>query len=391
MKDFKDKTLLVISLYYPYKNLSYMTFVKNQIDEVSKYFKKVIVISPLQFFPSCLTKFNIFPGLYRDLGSMKNYKYDNVEVYFPRYFTLPINFFRNKNGDFAYKATLRCLKKNNIKFDLIHSHFTWPSGYVGVRLKEKFGKKLIVHSRENKGWLDKLIKSDKGPKIWSKADNVVRVNKADILLLKKYNKNSITIYNGVDTSKFKILKSKRKIKEDLDFPLDKKIILNVGNLRQKHKNQLTLLKAVKSLRLKRKDFICILVGEGEDRTIFENYISKHKMSSYVKLLGRMEHNSIPKIMNASDIFAFPSFFEGNPNVFFESQACGLPYVGTDVGDVGSIIKKDTGLILEKTNSHTELCDLLNKALNKKWNFKIISHSVDKFDVKKQINKLLRLY
>ena len=144
--ELSKKTLLILTSCYPNKNekITGDPFVKSQVDELCKYFTKVIVISAIPFLPKFFRKIRFFSIKFPDNNLLINYKYDNVEVYYPKFYSLPINFFRKKNGDFAYKAILKYIKKNNLKFDLIHAHFIWISGYVGTKLKEKFQKKLMI-------------------------------------------------------------------------------------------------------------------------------------------------------------------------------------------------------------------------------------------------------
>jgi len=126
IKIFKDKTLLVTTFGFPNKtNSDYgEIFVKEQIKCLKDYFKEIIVISPTpQTFGFC------------NFDKMrKDYIFDNVKVYFPRFLHLPINYCRKKRGDNEFKVVDRLIKKKIIKFDLIHSHFSFPSGYVGMKM-----------------------------------------------------------------------------------------------------------------------------------------------------------------------------------------------------------------------------------------------------------------
>lgn len=50
-----------------------------------------------------------------------------------------------------------------------------------------------------------------------------------------------------------------------------------------------------------------------------------------------------------DVFVMTSISEGVPNPIFEAAACGVPVIGTDVGDIRSLIKKDEGWIVPSFN------------------------------------------
>ena len=142
----KDKNLLILTEGYPSedgKTPAYI-FVKEQVDELKKYFKKIYVIAPTPYFPKALGSLNCIPDKFKYYIQFNNYNYDNVKVFFPRFFTIPINYFRYNLGKIATRTVARCIKKNNLKFDLIHSHFTHPTGYIGVKIKKTYNKKLIL-------------------------------------------------------------------------------------------------------------------------------------------------------------------------------------------------------------------------------------------------------
>ena len=352
---------------YPSKdmNIPSHTFVKEQVNELSKYFNKIYVIALTPFFPAFLRKIKFIPEYFRNKSIFKDYKYKNIEVYFPRYFALPINAYKKMKGDYAYNSALKNIKKNGIKFDLIHAQFTWPSGYVGYQLKNKYNKKLILTIQENRDWFLSLYKS-KNPKIiktWRKSDLIIRVNKRDIPLLKKYNKKTINIPNGYNNRIFKKI-SKELCRKKLSLPEDKKIIINIANYIISHKNQINLLKSFKKVLEERKDIILILTGSdfGDQKRI-EKKRRELNLEKSVKITGARPHGEIPLWMNAADLFVLPSYAEGNPTVMFEALGCGLPYIGTDVGGVREIINcDDYGLIYKGPNNNRKLAKLIEKAL-----------------------------
>ncbi|MGA9189446.1 MAG: glycosyltransferase, partial [Methanosarcina sp.] len=68
----------------------------------------------------------------------------NVNLYPTPTFYFPSNSQYKKLGETHYKYVDKLIKKNTLQFDLIHSHFTWSSGYVGAKLKEKYDVPFIV-------------------------------------------------------------------------------------------------------------------------------------------------------------------------------------------------------------------------------------------------------
>jgi len=128
---FNDKNILILTNHYPDKENIYYggIFVKEQVKYLKDYFKEVYVISPQAL------------GINRKL---RDYEYDNVKVFFPRFLHIPINYFRRRLGDNFFKNALRVIERENLEFDLIHAHFTWPSGYAGALLRKMLKVPLII-------------------------------------------------------------------------------------------------------------------------------------------------------------------------------------------------------------------------------------------------------
>ena len=80
-----------------------------------------------------------------------------------------------------------------------------------------------------------------------------------------------------------------------------------------------VLKAEPSARL-------LLIGDGELRTQIEACASQLPDGAVVFLGSRTD---IPQLLQAADVFAFPSHFEGLPVTMIEAQAAGLPCVMSD--------------------------------------------------------------
>ncbi len=68
----------------------------------------------------------------------------------------------------------------------------------------------------------------------------------------------------------------------------------------------------------------------------------------VEFLGRVGHADMPAIMNAADVFVFPSLFEGSAVVTYEALASGLPSVVT--AESGSVARHERdGFLVEAGN------------------------------------------
>ena len=102
-------------------------------------------------------------------------------------------------------------------------------------------------------------------------------------------------------------------------------IMHVGRLCHP-KNHTFLLDAFACLLENNPKAKLVLVGDGELREEVEQKTNRLPKNS-VLLLGT--RNDIPKLLQAADVFVFPSVFEGLPVTMIEAQAAGLPCVMSD--------------------------------------------------------------
>lgn len=294
-----------------------------------------------------------------------DYTYDNVEVYFPRSIYIPIFWLKKPLIDNRWYMVEKCIKKHSIHFDLIHAHFTWPSGYIGLRLKEKYGKPLCITIHEDRDWLNQEVVMNH-PLInatWSGADTLIRVNRKDIPVLKHFNKQVYAIPNGFSPL-FHLIDT-TVARKQLNLSTDKKIIFTLGYL-IKRKGFNYLIDAMKLICDQRDDIICYIGGAGSERGNLQGQIDRLHLGEKIYLLGTVPNEKLPQWINACDLFVLPSLNEGNPTVMFEVLGCGKPFVGTNVGGVPEIIlSEDYGLLVEPADAD-DLANKIRIALDRAW-------------------------
>lgn len=384
----KNKNLLILCPSFPDSNniLYWWIFVKEYVKNIHKHFDNIYVFSSVPF----LFWFTKKEKLCRD------YSYDNIKVFYPRFFHLPIKYFREKIWDNQFRVTNKFIIKESIKFNMIHSHFIWPSWYVWMKLKEKYNKKLIITGHwydvydlpfENDYWSNKI------KIILSKADEIITVSKSNLVKLNKlWFENIKIISNWYNSKNFYYIKDKFRIKSNLNINHEKKIILTVWNLVWV-KNQKALILACNELVKNREDFICYIIWDWVLKKDLQNLIDKNNLDGYVKLLWRKWHKDISMYMNISDVFVLPSFSEWNPTVVFEALACWLPVIWSNSAwGLPEIINTlSYWLILENPNNYIDLKVLLEKSFLIKYNKeKIINYSWQ-FDWDIIWKKYLKIY
>lgn len=380
-ESFREQNLLIIASAYPGRDESLMgLFIKYQVAELKQYFKKVIVIAPI---------FRSFGFLKKD-RICHDYTYDNVEVYYPRCIYIPIFWLSRVLIDNRLLVVEQIIEKYHIQFDIIHAHFTWPSGYIGVRLKEKYGKPVITTIHENGDWFDQEVEMNH-PLIniaWSGADALIRVNRKDVPVLKRYNEQVYSIPNGFSPAFHPI--DAAIARERLGLPGDVKIVFTLGGLIQR-KGFNYLIDAMERVYSERDDVLCFIGGAGPERGSLQGQIGRLHLGEKVKLLGSLPGDQLTLWMNACNFFVLPSLNEGNPTVMFEALGCGKPFVGTKVGGVPEVIASDDyGLLVEPANSE-DLAEKILVALDREWNREAILTYAERFTWENVVKEILKLY
>lgn len=166
-------------------------------------------------------------------------------------------------------------------------------------------------------------------------------------------KNIKVIYNGVDTNLFRPGIDATDIIEKYCLK-HKKVILTACRLVE-IKGIDILLRSMPQILECVPEAICLIVGDGPERTKLEKIVENLNLKEAVKFVGYIENSELPEFFNACDVFVQPnreviqygvSLQEGFGIVFLEAAACGNPSVGTKSGGVPEAVRHGvTGLLV----------------------------------------------
>ncbi|MGV3467182.1 MAG: glycosyltransferase family 1 protein [Heyndrickxia sp.] len=241
-----------------------------------------------------------------------------------------------QDGPLKYLKNLRKIMVNN-QYNAVHCHTDFQSGFPALAAKMVGIKRRICHSHTNKwsyekGWKEKILLSLFQSVIQFSATQycACSVESAEFLFGKRNveNGNVQILKNGINVREFLSRQdgTPLKVKEELNIPNDAKIIGHVGSF-SNIKNQSFILSILSELLKQEKNVVCILVGDGNTKSLIEEEVKKRNLIENVKFLGVRE--DIPRLMKAFDVFLFPSLYEGFGMVAIEAQCTGTPCIVSD--------------------------------------------------------------
>lgn len=382
-KSLKDKTLLVITPGFPDENNKSIMgiFVKDQVNALKSEFKEIYVIAPI---------FSTLKLFSRE-RYCQNYTYENVSVFYPRSFYFPLIYTFGKKIDNRLRAVLNTIERNNLSFDLIHAHFTWPSGYISQQIKEKFNTPYILTVHENRKWFQKELDKEytEFTKAWKHADIILRVNMKDYESLKKYNPGVYYQPNSVG-GLFEFAE-KIPVRKQIGLQEDAKIIFAFGN-HLKSKGFHDLINAMKILlESGNKTIQCYIGGSGFYSSEMRRLIRKHNLSDNVKLIGPINRNDIVKWFNAADFYVMPSHHESFGITVIEALSSGTPVITTYNGASEFIIENENLGLLVNPKSPKKLAKAIEEAFQRKWDSKFITKFAAKYSEKEFCKSLTNYF
>lgn len=137
----------------------------------------------------------------------------------------------------------------------------------------------------------------------------------------------------------------------------------------------------------------LLIGDGELRHLVEAAIDKNKVNDCVILAGL--RSDIPELLQAMDIFIFPSIYEGMPLSVVEAQASGLPCIISDaVTKMVNIGEDVTQLPLSKGADYwTEYLDNVKYELSRQERCEINIELITKagYNIETEAENLMKIY
>lgn len=288
--------------------------------------------------------------LRRDLP--RHEKIGNVSVYrigigIPFFDKLILAFFGYRLGCFLHK-------KNS--YHLLWSLMASYNGFTALDVKEKTGLPLLLTLQEGDP-IEYILKRAKPfigrfHGIFTSADGLQAISTYLLEWGKKMGFSghaAQVIPNGVDIDRFIADIPEMHVtstRRNFGFSEGSTILVTASRLVTKN----AIADIISALPLL-DDSVCFVVcGVGELEYTLRQQVKELCLESRVRFLGNKNHEELPIILKASDIFIRPSLSEGLGNSFLEAMAVGLPTIGTPVGGIVDFLHEGkTGFVCQPHN------------------------------------------
>lgn len=220
------------------------------------------------------------------------------------------NFFRSHpeyrivhvHQDCLSSVALQCAKECGIPVRIAHSHNSNQDKNIRFLVKRHYMKSIPQYATE-------LFSCSKKAGEWMFSGRQYQ-----------------TLANAIDSSMYKYdaaiadtIRKERGLTDEL-------IIGHVGRFHPQ-KNHVFLIDIFAEIKKIRPDAKLLLVGGGEGMTAIQQKVEKLGLKDSVIFTGIRP--DVNRLLQAMDVFVFPSLYEGLPVTMVEAQAAGLPCVISD--------------------------------------------------------------
>jgi len=257
----------------------------------------------------------------------------------------------------AHQKGFREIQKHYGLPDLVHANILTRVGLIAFYLKARYGIPYIITEHWSRYLPENFAFTGTVRKIATrkvvKHSAAISVVSENLQMMMKQcgiiHPNFYIIKNVVDCNIFK----------PLEKPYSDPILFShISCFDEKAKNVTGIIHAIFELSKHRKDFICQMVGEGEDKPKAEHLVEQLNLKDFVKFTGLLEGEALIKAYSRSAFIVLFSNYETMSVVIAESFACGRPVIATRVGGIPEIVDVSNGLLITPGDEHA-----LSKAID----------------------------
>ncbi|HAI74488.1 MAG TPA: hypothetical protein DCS28_00420 [Candidatus Moranbacteria bacterium] len=264
---------------------------------------------------------------------------------------------------FFARKMIKSARKENRPYNLTHSFFTVPCGFLSMLCKFQFNLPYIVSLRGSDvpGYSDRfvflyklimpLIKF-----IWYNADQVISNSEGlkELAEKTKTKKKIGVIYNGIDIDHFR--PEAKNISRD-------KFIITPGASRVTDRKGLNyLIEAVAVLSEKYPQVYLKIMGDGNAREKLEQFVKSLDLNERIEFIGRVPREKTLNFYQEASVFVLPSLNEGMSNAMLEALAVGLPIISTNTGGASELVSDGQNGFIIKFKDSQDIAEKIEKLI-----------------------------
>lgn len=290
----------------------------------------------------------------------------------------------------AVKAYIRFLKLLP-EYPIVHVNVASDSSYyrksLFIKAAKRAGRKIVIH--QHGGDFETFYEKEQNDRGRARIRQVLSMGDVFLVLSPKLKQ----FFKGIlEPSKVILFPNAVPVPDSIEKEYGKQRILFLGRL-CKEKGLRELFSVLPQLHGQFPQMHVLLGGIWEDEELLEEAA---KMKEYVTDLGWLQGEAKKNYLRTSDLFVFPTYFEGQPVSVLEAMAYQCGIVATRVGGIPQMIEQEqTGLLidpkdpeglksaLQKLLSDPELCERLGKNARAKVQ--------KEFSIEKSLQELIKIY
>lgn len=243
-----------------------------------------------------------------------------------------------------YVTDIKQLLRNE-SFDIVHAHTETGGLLLRLSLQSNHSSKYIYTAHGMSFYKGSSVKSQMVYKpiekfICSKMDRNIAINDEEYEYLKSWNKDTAVYIHGAgfDIGAIETALPDTAKKSELGIPVDRKMILSVGELNE-NKNHQVIIKAISGIPAEKRPTL-LICGEGEKRDELIRLAEQFHCRDFLFMPGY--RYDMPEIFKSADLFVFPSYHEGLSFSLMQAMAAELPVICTRIRGNTDLIDENKG-------------------------------------------------
>lgn len=287
---------------------------------------------------------------------------DGISIQYLRFFKLPRTYDFHRTGINLYWSLRRKIKLS--QYDVIHADAALPTGFAAMLASQSYHIPYIVHghgldvflgeSYQNYLNCGKIVHACET--VFQNASAVIGVSRKVLDKIEarvSLREKGFIAYNGVDVNEF--------------VPIDHSNVItrfiSVGNLIPLKGHEYTL-RAIRALIDRGYTHLHLdIVGRGWLEEQLKQLVVMLDIAPYVTFHGYVPYLEVRDLMQVSDVFVLPSYYEALGCVYLEAMACCLPIIGCFGNGIDEICENGKQGFLVENKSQAQLNNAMEQLLD----------------------------